>query len=241
MNLQQLIDDTIIRLGEAQASLVAAYMPGNNASAPVQSSSQVITTWLNDAQNDLARNYYPISDTASYTWPAGQQFTRYSAFTCASGGSAFGVRKVNFGGVNLTSADRAATENWYPDMDTDPQGVPVYYYEDGVEGIGVYPIPAANTVVTAKAIIIPAPLVLPADVPVFPADRHVLLSWYAASMTLIRNTEDPVLQSRGNIMMQLYTKQATNILDRVWRLDPDFANDLMADNPAAAAPSPQGQ
>ncbi len=242
----QLTDDVIIRLGEAQATLVAAYMPGDNSAVPVQTSQQIIQGWINDGQNDLSRNYYPVSDTGTYTWPAGQQFTRFTAFTCANNplNEAFGVRKVNFGGVNLTSSGRAAAENWYPNMDVDPlgsDGPPRWYYEDGIEGFGVVPYPAASTAVTAKLIVIPAPLVLPTDVPQFPPDRHLLLSWYACAMCLLRNTEDPALQSRGTAYMNLYLLQAKNILSRVWRVDADFARDLMADNPTPPAAQQAGE
>ena len=235
MNFQQLQDDVQIRLGEAQASLNAAYMPGTNASTPVMgyTSAAVIGGWINDAQNDLARNYYPISDTATYSWPAGQQFAKYAQFTCTNNPNniPFGVRKVNFGGINLTSAGRAATENWYPNMDTDPTGTPTYYYEDGIEGIGVYPVPAATMSVTMRVIVVPAPLVNPTDVPIFTTDRHVLLSWFAATQCLLRNTDDPVLMYSGTAYMNAYRAAANNILSRVWRLDADFANDLMADRP----------
>lgn len=248
MNFQQLQDDVLVRLGEAQASLVAAYMPATNATTPVTgySNAQVIGGWINDGQNDLARNYYPVSDLATYSWPAGQQFAKYAQFVCTSNVNnvAFGVRRVNFGGKSLVSSGRAAAENWNPNMDTDPLGVPDYYFEDGVEGIGVYPVPAVTATVTMRVIVTPAPLVNPTDTPAFPADRHVLLSWYAAAMCLLRNTEDPVLQSRGGAMMNLYREQARNILSRVWRLDADFANDLMADRPEGpsvvqAGPNPQ--
>jgi hypothetical protein len=242
MNVQQLQDDVLFRLGEGQASLVAAYMSGTNSSVPVLTSNQAILTLLNDAQNDLARHYYTISDTATYSWPGGQQFTKYAGnngppasptFVCTgnAGNVVFGIRKLNFGGVNLTSAGRAATESWYPNMDTDPQGQPIFYYEDGIEGVGVYPIPAVTATVTAKAIVIPAPLVLETDVPQFPPDRHILLSWFACAQVLARNTEDPVLVSRGNRYEVAYREGAKNILSRTWRLDPDFANDLLADRP----------
>ena len=233
MNLQQLQDDVLQRLGEAQSSLVAAYLPGNNSTTPVLTSAQVITYWLNDGQNDLARNFYPISDIATVTWPAGQQFMSFRNFVCQgnAGNLVFGIRKVSFAGNALTSAGRAATENWYPNMDNDQLGAPNYYYEDAIEGIGLYPIPSAAATVTARVIVTPAPLVQPTDIPQFPADRHTLLSWYACGMALLRNTEDPVLQSRGDKYMQLYAKQAANILSRVWRIDADFANDLMASNP----------
>jgi len=254
MKLSEIQAKVLKLIGEAQDTLVAAYLTGTNGGtsvAPLQTTADVITEHINDGQNDLARNYYPISDTGTYTgtpgqpvtqWPAGQQFARYSQFTCAGNPKnvVFGVRKVNFGGVNLKSSGRAATENWYPNMDTDAQGQPKLFYEDGIEGFGVYPIPAASAVATVKAIVTPAPLVMADDIPIFPVDLHVLLALYAAGMIILSNTEDPVLASHGTAYMGMYNDRAKRILDRVWRLDPDFARDLMAANGVAAAAPAQG-
>ena len=250
MTLQQLQQDFFIRLGEASDTLAAALMSGINSNVPLVSSTMAATGWINDAQNDLARNYYPISNVATYIWPDGQAKTPYSEFVCVenAGNVPFGVRKVNFGGVRgfntgntLVSAGRAATENFFPNMDLDPLGDPQYFYEDGIEGIGIYPVPDTTALVTAQAIVTPAPLVGLNDIPVFPADRHVLLTWYAIGMCLMRNTEDPALESRGTAYMNAYRDGASKILNRLWRIDADFAADLMADNPAQMVPQEQSQ
>lgn len=239
MNFDQLKSDVMVRLGETQTALIATYLTGVNSNTPVTGydTLSVIGGWLNDGQNDLARHYYPITDNASYSWPMGQKTARFAQFTCVANAanSVFAIRRLSLAGTPLTWADRAAIENWYPTMDADPLGIPQWYYDDGIEGVGIYPFPSsAMSATTGSAPIIPAPLLNPNDVPVFPADRHILLSWYACAQCLRRNTEDAQLASRGDTYWQMYLDGAGKILDRVWRADDAFANDVLAARPQAA-------
>lgn len=232
MNLAQLQDDVLSKLGEDRASMIGAYLARADVAGSVATqTADTITSYLNEAQSDIARNDYSVVDTATYSWPQGQQYTRYDQFTCQTSASAtvLGIRQLKFGASVLTPAGRAATENWFPNALTDPQAQPRYYYEDGIEGIGVYPLPSAtSTTVTAKCLIIPAPLVAPSDAPPYPFDMHKLLSFYACSMLCLRVRGNPEMMQLGMRFMSMYTKDTERVLDRLWRLDADLANDLLA-------------
>lgn len=227
MNLSQLQDDVLSRLGEAADSLCAAFMSGTNSATVTKSSRDIITGLVNDGQNDLARNYFLIAGTGTYVWPTGTMLVLLSDFTC-SNGTLFAVRSVNFGGVVLNREKQSVIENWYSTLDTDTLAVPVDWYYSGLQAIGTAPVPlATTTTVTVRGFVYPLDLVLPNSTPVFPTDSHNLLSWYACWQILTRNTNDPVLLSRGNAFRDLYLNGANNFMDRMKRSDPQLARDLL--------------
>jgi hypothetical protein len=239
MNLAELIDDTLQRLGESQESPIAAFQQGDGTIA--SNSQDIIKKYLNEGYYDLARNYHPIRDDGFYEWPAQELYVPYASITPATSGNIIrAVRSCQWGATNsqasagaLTSADRAATENWYRLTYPNDTGTPKTFFDDGTqENMLLYPVYTAGTsYIWVKTVVIPVPLENLTDAPQFAPDIHKLLSFYACDMIITKRQEDQALASRGNKFRVLYQMAANELLDAAWRNDEDLANDLLKGRP----------
>jgi len=231
MQLSQLINDVFSRLGENSNSYVAALMQ-STSQTPVLTSVQVITNLLNEGCAKLAREYMPIQDTITYTWPANQQFALYSALNCVNNSLnlAHGVRSITWTGGNIKFAERGPVENWPAQELVDSNGNPLYWFDDGIEGIGVSVAPTVATAITGRVIVVPAPMVNPTDMPQGPYDLSKLPVFYACGQIIEKKKSDPVFQAIGQDYMAMFTDGAESVLELLWRRDPDLVNDLLKRN-----------
>lgn len=237
MNLTALQADVIRRLGETSSSLIAAYVDGSGN--VVQAGTATITGFLNEGQSDICRRAFPVVDVAHSSFVIGQRTAMYSSFVCTSSASAtlFSVRSAAWGASPLLYAPAGGMDSW-PFLTA--QATPTRYYDEGIDVIGLYPIPSTTGGLYVRGLIVPAPLVTGSDVPRLPADLQVLLSYYASAAICLMNRQDPVIQARGDYFRGLYEAGIERILATAGRLRSDGTNDLYGQLPSAmSAMQPQ--
>lgn len=218
--LIQLYNDCLTRLHEPTNTVILDLTDGTGTSVAATTKVNIVQ-YLNEASNDLCRQVYPLTDTGTFTWPSAQITAGFSAFTPGTTGNVFwACRRLSWAGVALTRVNRSALENWYPNYPNDAAATPLYYYEQGEQGIAVYPPPVAQGAVTLTGFVIPPALAADSDTPIwFEADEEKLLVFYACAMAARIAMDDPTIAARMQEWMDLYNEGKQLLLSRLWRND----------------------
>ena len=238
---QQLTDlqnDVLSRVNEASSSTAGDLRSGNGASATIATLA-TITQNLNEGSADLARYAYPIQDTGTYTsLPIGTQYVSLSSASLTMGTTGnvlWAARSVTWNGTPLTHCSRSSIEQWYTALGTWPNdsGTPLYWYENGEDGIGIYPLPSTAKTLKISGLVIPKQLSSGSDVPTwFQPDQVKLIVFQAAGRLALKNLDDPSLAERAQVWLGEFEKGKNELLIRLWQTDPQLA--------AAHFPKPTG-
>lgn len=213
--LTDLQNDVLSRLAEPLNSK-AGDLPAGGGSTITIPTLDTITQYLNEAQEDLARGCYPVLDYGTATVPMGTQSFALSGLTVPSGNSLWVARGVSWNGIPLARCSRSALEVWYPTWVTDVTGTPAYWYDQGEDGIGLYPRPSTTQATLVNGLAVPARLSLGTDTPAWlQADRTPLLVFYACSMIAAKNLQNDVLSARGPLWRQEYEAGKAALLARL--------------------------
>jgi hypothetical protein len=202
-------------------------MPGTSGT-PTTPTDTVLTSYINELQDDFARSYCPIEDYASYAWPAGAFLAKWSLWTCSivSGNVPFAALSMSYAGTQMNYASRGAISNWDPTQLACPTtGYPLYYY-DFLEGVRLSAPPPSIATVAGSVLVTPQALVSSTDTPQFPADLHYALSVGVCAKLLLQRRDSPELQARGKDFDTEYLRIGSDCLGRVFRSDTDIANVL---------------
>ena len=220
--------DVLARLGEAANSSAGSLETGTGGAA-VLTTAATAAQYLNDGAADLARAAFPIVSGGTFSWPAGAQSSLLSLFTTPDGTTLWYARGLSWGGAALTHCSRSALENYYPTWAADAPGTPLYWYDTGQNGVGLYPIPSAAQTVAVSGFALPPALVNASDVPAWlPPDLANLLVFYAATMIAEKNLEDPSLAARIDIWRGEYERGKSALLAKLAAADPLLARTLAA-------------
>jgi hypothetical protein len=223
LQLADLIADVKSRLNEAVNTTVAQLSSGNGP-APVILSDTTITQYLNEAMAGIARESYPIFDAGSYNVPASTSIVPFNALTVSSGAAIWAARGVSYNGIALIHCGHSVLETWFPTWTVDPPSVPLYWFENGTDGIGIYPSPSvASLPLGVFGLAIPKLLSSSVDVPSIMPDIEKLLVYYAAGQVALKNSEDARLGPKAQIWMTEYDEGRQSLLSRLWRQDPALA------------------
>jgi hypothetical protein len=222
--LADLRSDVLSRLAEPVNSPAGQLDPGTS-DTPTITTAATITQYLNEAQEDLARSCYPVVDYGTLaSTPTGTQALSFSSLTVTSGKKIWAARGVSWNGVALSHCSRSALDVWFPTWITDANGTPAYWYEQGEDGIGLYPKPSAAQSTVVNGLAVPVRLSADGDIPTWlPADRTPLLVYYAASMIAAKNTQNPSLAPRAPLWRQEYEAGKAELLARLVASDPKLA------------------
>jgi hypothetical protein len=226
MNLTDLQNDVLSLLNEAANSPVGTLPDGTGGIATVNSVSMTtfnqITTYLNDAQNDLCRRCWRLDEVGTCTPAPETQFVAFAALTTPNSHVIRSARTVLYSGVALKEYDEAHLDNRYPSKATDATGTPLYYYRQGDQGIGLYPRPSNSMLaLTVNGLATPVPLTSGSNTPSWlAADKHKLLSRYAAKEIAKKNAEDVNLGPRGDLWESEYEQEVAALLAELWQNDP---------------------
>ncbi|MEO7714973.1 MAG: hypothetical protein ABIY70_02120 [Capsulimonas sp.] len=220
--------DVLSRLNEADNSSAGNLETGTGMGATVATAA-TITQYLNEAAADLARSAFPIVQAGTFSWPGGAQAALLSVFTVPESLTLWFARGVAWGGTALTHCSRSALENYYPTWAADAPGTPLYWYDTGQNGIGLYPIPSASQTVVANGFVLPSPLVDADDEPSWlPSDLTKLMVFYAAVMIAQKNLEDPSLAARADLWRAEYERGKAQLLSKLAASDPLLTRTLAA-------------
>ena len=218
--------DVLSRLGEA-ANSPAGNLESGTGGAAALTTMATIAQYLNDAAADLARSAFPILGAGTYVWPAGVQSALLSLFTVSGAAALWFARGVSWNGSALTHCSRSALENYYPTWAADAPGTPLYWYDTGQNGVGLYPVPSVSQTVAVNGFALPPPLVNAADAPAWlPSDLANLLVFYAAAMIAEKNLEDASLAARIEIWRSEYTRGVSALMAKLAAADPLLARTL---------------
>jgi hypothetical protein len=227
ITLQDLINDTKARLNEASNTSAGALSAGTGAADLITTNAQ-ITDYLNDGAADIAKTVYPIYGTATKTaLTVGTQYVPFSAFTPATGsGSAiWAVQEVTYNGVVLEQTRSGYISVWYPTNATDVNGLPLYWWATGQQGIALAPKPSASQTLTAIGLLCPTLMVATTDTPTWiEADHLRMLPYYAAAMIARKNIDDKTLEPRIPIWDKMYDDNKTLLAERLVAQDPQIAS-----------------
>jgi len=221
--LSDLRSDVLSRLGEPSNSR-AGDLPNGTGGAAEIITAATITQYLNEAQEDLARGCYPILDYGTITVPAGTQSFALAVVSVPSGNSLWAARGLSWNNLPLQRCSHSALEVWYPTWVTDITGTPQYWFDQGEDGICLYPRPSATQTVMINGLALPKRLVEDTDAPTWlQSDLAKLLVFYAASMIAVKNAQNAALQARAPVWRQEYEAGKSELLARLWSNDPHLA------------------
>jgi hypothetical protein len=115
-------------------------------------------------------------------------------------------------------------------------GTPAFWFDQGEDGIGLYPHPATTQTVTVSGLAVPKRLALDTDVSgwLLP-DLAKLLVFYAAAMIGLKNLQNALLQARAPLWRQEYEAGKSALLTRLLQTDPILAR---AHYPLPTPPAP---
>lgn len=231
--LTDLQNAVLTLLHEAQNSPAAELDPGNGGSAPITTAQQ-ITQFLNEGCADLARNAIPVPGTAT---PGGSaaHFYAYSGLNTGDGGRLWYARSVSANGVALKPISRTAFSIWFPTWQTDSAGTPLYWFRNGVEGIGLYPAPTSGVSIAVAGFEIPPILVNATDTLSGWLPDHLtkLPVWYATTQVALQNDEDMSLKARAATWSGAYQEGVQELQRQLWQSDPSLAKALWGIPPQA--------
>lgn len=205
------------RLNEANNSAATALDSGTN-STPTVTSDAGLTTYINEAQELIARLAVPLPDTGTYTWLTGVAEVRLALFTPGvTGQILWAARALKFGSSALTWASRGALEMGNPGWIGDSTGTPRRWYTSG-DSVGMRPIPsAASTSVTAAGYAYPKRLSSGSDEVSSLADAEAhIITLGACWLTCVKNLDDTALAAREPVFRHDFGAD----MDKMWsRLD----------------------
>jgi len=237
-----MVSDVLSRLN-LPANTPAAQFSTGTGLAPVETTQDAVKRYLNDSAAELARTCYPLRDTASASVAPSTRIVALSSLTSMSGGVMWAARAVTFNGVQLRHTSRSSLELWHRTWLTDPAGVPGDWYEQGEDGIGLYPVPAAASgqaclglgglllaglcegggVMLADGLVVPARMTDDDDTLPYQPDLVTLCIFRAASRLAKKNAQDGSLAVRIQEWEAEWLNGTSNLLARLWRMDPDLA------------------
>ncbi|HEX5323838.1 MAG TPA: hypothetical protein VFW40_08640 [Capsulimonadaceae bacterium] len=243
-NLTDLQNQVFALLHEAQDSPVAELDATPGGSVVITTAAQ-ITTKLNEACADLARNAVPTPGTATLSSQTAASYA-YSSLATADTGQLWYARSVSFAGFALISISRSALERWYPTWQTDATGSPAYWFRNGIEGFGIYPTPASSGTLAVAGFEIPPDLSSGTDTLAAWLPDHLtkLVVWYAAAQIALQNEEDMSLKGRAVTWSQAYMEGVAELQKQLWQSDPTLARGLWGaplSGPPMGAQPQQGQ
>jgi len=202
-----------LRAGAAGGATIA----GITTSGSTASTAKAL---LNEAAAELARTCYPVPETGTYTWLAGERTHLISDFTPTTTGNVlWTVRGVKYGSqtVGLRYCDRSALERSDPDWMVTANAAPTYWYRDGEMSIGLYAKPTTSSAtVTIDGYAVPKPLAAATDTLAWiPDDLTHLLVWYAAAKVAQKNLEDESLAMRAPVWQGLYDQGRMDLWNKI--------------------------
>jgi hypothetical protein len=225
MTLAALQQEVLSRLNESGDTPIGQYKTTAGGTVTVTTAQQ-ITIYLNEAAAELARKAYAITGAGTFSLPIGTAYALLESFTTGDTSLLWAARSVKWNGVALKHCNRSALENWYPNIASDPNGTPLYWFEVGAQGVGVYPSPSALQTLTVNGLVIPPPLLdaAPTSIPTWlNADLEKLMFFYACGMMALKQLTAPDIQERGKVWAEQYTHGKNDLLARLYHEDPHLA------------------
>ena len=222
-SLTQLSQNVLNLLNESADSTVADLDAGAGANATITTLA-TITSYLNDGAALLCRTCFALRGVGSRMLAVGDTNASLHGLPVTGGGTLWASRAATYNALPLTHMKRAMAELHFPSWLVDPNGVPLYWFEDGQQYIGVLPKPAAIAILQVSGLILPAMLGdgtggTVTNVDWMPDDFAIVLQKYAASQVAEKNFEDATLFGRA----AMYAEEFNIGCLRLWeRIEPEI-------------------
>jgi len=228
--LSDLQNHVLTLLNEASNSPIGILASGTGATATILTPAQ-ITQFLNEGFADFARWCYGLRDTATYTnLPANTIYINFTnaSLVLVSNYNLWLARTVTYNRVLLEHCSLANLEtcgvNFTGNFPNDAAGTPFYWFENGIEGIGIYPPPSANThplVISGDSL--PKQLVNSSDVSPFQPDMNKVVVYHAAANIARKALDDQSIAERAPLWMAEFDKYKELYIEQQWRISPEMA------------------
>ncbi len=163
-------DTTQLDVRSASGQVVASITGASS------STESTLRTVINQYAAFMARHFWPVLDTGTWTWTASTRTnTLHSGTPGTSGNVIWAVDgDLKFGSTLLPYADLVTIRRSDPTVASTATGTPTYWYREG-NNIGLWVVPSAtSTSVTAQCLVVPKPLT---------ADTETFATWLPSDMT----------------------------------------------------------
>jgi hypothetical protein len=218
--LADIINDTLLRLSEAQNSPAGGLSTGTGGALAL-TTTDTITRLTNEAIGDLCRTGgLVIPDTGSVVATVGAAFVPYFSLAVPSGNRLWAARDVSFGGFRLR---RIAPGQFAVKYNLSvAAATPAEWSLSGTEGFALGPAPSTAGVTIASGLALPPALVNAADTitPYLPVDLRRILSYSNAYYIAVMNKDAGTLLGAAPGWQAEYEAGKALLLGRLARLDP---------------------
>lgn len=222
MQLSEIRQDVLSLLGQL-ANSKAGQLPDGVDTTPTITTTQTLNQYINEGQNELARQVWPWEDSGTATMTLGTRGLSFDSFTTAGGGTIFSASAVTWNGVALRRLSRDIASIRYRTVETDANGTPAYWSEWDLDGVLLFPWPSATEDVSVVGPATPPPLVADVDVPTFlPSSLQKILSYYAAGKLAEKNVQNDDLAKRIQIWNTEYEQQRQALYARALKTQPSL-------------------
>lgn len=223
VTLTQLQNNVLSRLNESGNTSAGELDSGTGGAATIATTA-TLTQYINNACAHLCKTCVALQDTATYTYPTGSLTVPFSAFTTVTGGKLWAVRTAKWNGAQLTKAESAYIELGYPSLESDSNGTPLHFYQNGQFAVGLAPKPSADQTLSVTGFITPVALATGSDTASWiDDDEAIYIEFYAAYMIAMKNTEDPTLIQKVNPWKMEFESAKARLWTRLLQTDPGIA------------------
>jgi hypothetical protein len=221
-------------LNEATNSSVGDLASGTSA-VPTITTSDTIAKMIDETAADLCRTCYLLPGAGSTGgYRAGQRTmqlhdltARMDRSSAADGSVLWSVEEVRYNGAVLARAGKAYLSLGFGSLRT--QGSPAYFYEDGEQQLGLFPVPLQDLKpLDAYGYVLP-PSITVADLVWCPDDLARLIELRTAGMIAVKNFDDPTIFGRGAAYLAEYDKERVVLYGRI----PESLRRIYYPNPPA--------
>jgi hypothetical protein len=211
--MSTVIPYVLFRINEIRDSSIAALYTDSSGGTTITPDAGVTQAW-NDAKNLACRSYFPVEGLFTATYANGQYSTDYTGFAGIAGDAnfptptgstpwwAFRSLWTPAGGAaaSLTFAAEEIIQRFYPEYQNPAvsasTGVPSNWYRTGVQGVGLWAIPAASGTCTIQAFRIPEDVTPTGTVAWISGGDWRILAVEAAILIINKASNDAQIQQR---------------------------------------------
>lgn len=225
ITVQQFINDVENKLNAEADTTLFALMAGDNSFDFAVTVPDTIIGLINEACDDLCRTALPIRGKVAYTsLPVGTQtvFTADGMFTGT--GAMWGPQEVAFGTNALKSTSREDLELGIPTYQTDGNGTPLYWWDEGQVAISIYPRNSATGTLTVSGLVTPSHIALGSDpdattISLVPDQYVYILVSYVCWKLALKRVDDGSMAERVQAWAQEYKEQNNALLVTFWTIN----------------------
>lgn len=227
ITLTELLQGVKSRLQLTNDTIVARLPITTTPLAPALTNDQVMTGFLNDGADEIARDVFPILTTAFYTMPSDTNVVRIQDIADPQGRVLHLVRSVSVNCIPVTSSGFEQMQTGLNAYLNRPKTQPQLYWNDtGI--VGFNQVQASGTPIQFTGYALPIPMndIAP-DVSTLDSisdlDGVLALEFYCCWMVAANISQNENIGPRAPEYKALYDMQKLTLAQRLIAIEPDVA------------------